>query len=204
MVSLAVKKSDPDLVIGLLERNPDALSAVYDQYGPLTYSILLRITRDRAVAEDLTQELFLRVWTRISDYEATRGSLGVWMVSIARNLAIDFVRSTRVRAGAQLNTYWQLEWLASSSSSSESVCQDLDLIRKTLATLTSAQRQLLELAYFEGCSQSEIAHRLKTPLGTVKSRMRVAVQQLRLAVLTMGSATRTDRATSERPPVALA
>lgn len=173
MVPREAQRSESELVEGLISRSPEALAAVYDKYGSIVYSILIRITHNPSVSEDLTQELFLRVWTRTRDFDTGRGSFGVWIVSITRNLAIDFIRSAQHRTSVGI----QPESLIRSDA--EMAFEDVEFSRKMLATLTIGQREILELAYFEGCSQTEIAERLKTPVGTIKSRMRAALQQLR-------------------------
>ena len=174
MTARSGAKLDGELASSLLHGDSNALASVYDQYGALVYSVMLRITRDPAVAEDLTQDVFLRVWTRIDDFNSHRGTLGVWIVSIARNLAIDFVRSTRTRSGLL-----QAQAYTAEPNQRSYDFEAVELVRRTFAALTISQRQLLEMAYFEGCSQSEIAARLQTPLGTIKSRMRAAIQQFR-------------------------
>ncbi len=167
--------SESELVSGLVDRRPEALAEVYDRYSSLVYSILIRITHNPSVSEDLTQELFLRVWTRSRHFDQSRGTLGVWIVSITRNLALDFLRSPHQRANVNIHPDLLIHRRAELSF------QDLHISRKMLAMVTSDQRELLELAYFEGCSQTEIAERLNTPVGTIKSRIRATLQQLRSA-----------------------
>ncbi|MDQ2777615.1 MAG: sigma-70 family RNA polymerase sigma factor [Acidobacteriota bacterium] len=166
----------------LSARDPDSLTAVYDRYASLSYSVLIRITRDEGTAQDLLQELFLRVWTRNREYDFNRGSLGVWILSIARNLGIDHLRSVRARCGTQLQPLRNFDTLPAEPDQRESLLANMHLVRKTLSSLSIRQRQVLELAYFEGCSHSEIAERLEAPLGTVKGWMRAALQSARVAI----------------------
>src|SRR5438270_21975 len=99
--------SDPSSELALIERlrnrDPEGLEAAYDRYSAVVYSLFLRITRDQSVAEDLVQELFLRVWNQASTFDPSRGALGVWILSIARNMGIDYVRSAQARFSARLD-----------------------------------------------------------------------------------------------------
>jgi RNA polymerase sigma-70 factor (ECF subfamily) len=178
------KPSDAPLIAKLKERDPEALAAAYSRYGTLTYSLIVRITRDSAVAEDLVQEVFLRLWNRIQDFDDTRGSLNVWVLAIARNMAIDYIRSSHSRFTAKTRSLDQTDF-ASISYKANEVDNTLDnskAVREAFTSLNPNQRKVLELAYFEGFSQSEIALRLEEPLGTVKSWMRSALTRLRTAM----------------------
>jgi RNA polymerase sigma-70 factor (ECF subfamily) len=175
---------ETEVIEKLRRSDPEALSAIYDRYAPLAYSLLLRITRDRGVAEDLLQELFLRIWNRRRDFDAGRGTLGTWLLSIARNLAIDYVRSAQARFNTRLRPIDQTASPSFSyqTSEPESVIDNARAVREAFADLNDNQRKVLELAYFEGFSQTEIAAKLHEPLGTVKSWMRSALGRMRLAV----------------------
>src|SRR6185312_10103209 len=98
--------SDPFSELALFERlrtrDPEALEAAYDRYSALVYSVFLRITRDQSVSEDLVQDLFIRVWTHVHSFDPSKGGLGVWITSIARNMAIDYVRSAYARFSTRL------------------------------------------------------------------------------------------------------
>src|SRR5690242_18698803 len=94
--------ADSELIERIQKRDPEGLAAAYDRYSGIAYGLFMRITRDRAVSEDLLQELFMRVWNRARDFDAAKGALGVWIISIARNMAIDHLRSAQARFGAKL------------------------------------------------------------------------------------------------------
>jgi len=175
---------DAELVEKLQKRDPDCLAGLYDRYGQIVYSLLVRITHDHGIAEDLTQDLFLRVWTRGRDFDPAKGSLGVWIVSIARNMGIDYVRSAQRRFSARLRPIDQTDQLLFSykPQGPESVIHSARVVKDALSSLNSNQKRVLELAYFEGLSQSEIAEQLQEPLGTVKSWMRAGLGRLRTAV----------------------
>ncbi len=169
------------LVERLRARDATALGELYDLYGVVVYSIILRIARDRATSEDLTQEVFLRVWNRIPSFDTERGSLSTWVLTIARHSAIDFLRS---RGGKQARLNISMETLERplTGGNAETELQsatDAKKVRAAMARLEPKHRQLLELAYFDGLSQSEMAEKLELPLGTVKTWVRTALRQLR-------------------------
>lgn len=160
-----------------------ALGALYDRYSASVYSLALRVLNDRQLAEELVQETFLRVWRQASSFDTMRGALSAWIIGIARNLAIDELRRRSVRpqaAGGDADeTLAQLE--SSDDDPSDQVYTRLrhEAVIGALEQLPEAQRAVLELAYFSGLSQSEIAERLGDPLGTVKTRMRLGLQKLK-------------------------
>ncbi len=176
-----VGANDPELIERLRRRDPDAMSDLYDRYARVVYSVILRIVRNAAVAEELVQESFLRAWNRGAEFDATRGRIGPWLLTIARNRAIDYLRSS---AGQQQATTFEL--VSSERLSlfvhTEDRMADQDQarrIRAAFSQLNANQRQVLELAYFEGLSQSEMAEKLGQPLGTIKTWVRTALTSLR-------------------------
>jgi RNA polymerase sigma-70 factor (ECF subfamily) len=178
------ESGDGDLINKLQSRDPDGLAAAYDRYGQMVYSLFLRMTQDQSTAEDLVQELFLRVWNRSRDFNAEKGTLGVWILSIARNMGLDFVRSARARFKTRMQPLDKTDelFLSYKPKEPELLIHSARLVREAFANLTADQKRVLELAYFEGFSQSEIAAQLNAPLGTVKSWMRAALERLRTAV----------------------
>jgi len=176
--------ADTELAAKLQARDADAIAVAYDRYGRIAYSLFLRVTRNQSAAEDLVQELFLRVWNRGREFDPSKGSLGIWILSIARNMAIDHVRSAQVRFQTRLRPIEQTDQRAFSYRPKEqdSILDNANAVRQAFTELTSNQRRVLEMAYFEGFSQSEIAAQLREPLGTVKSWMRSAIGRLRTAV----------------------
>jgi RNA polymerase sigma-70 factor, ECF subfamily len=171
---------DADLARRLKARDATVLGELYDRYGRLAYTLIYRIVRDQSVAEDLVQESFLRVWNRAQAFDAERGSLGPWILAVARNQALDYIRSVQGRV-------WS--GMVSADSEHPGAFRDwegdmldgirLDQVRTALTKLSDNQRTVIELAYFEGLSQSEMADRLKQPLGTVKTWIRTALKTLR-------------------------
>lgn len=172
---------DPNLIRRLQARDPKAMAEVYDRYGRLVYSIIYRIVRNPSLAEDLVQETFLRIWSRAASFDAEKGAIGAWVLTVARNRAIDHVRSTdgRLQSGAmELDRLENTTLFADMGTDAVS----LDRIRQLKSAfqkLSPTQRQVIDLAYYEGLSQTEMAERLKQPLGTVKTWTRSALKVLR-------------------------
>lgn len=174
-------KKDGDLARRLKARDPRAMSDLYDRYGRLAYSLIYRVVRDGAAAEDLVQETFLRVWNRVQSFDEQRGSLGPWVLAVARNRAIDYLRSTEGRMAASALELDRLERPAAFSSFDDRALT-IDRARALKAAfekLSPTQKQVIELAYYEGLSQSEMAERIEQPLGTVKTWVRGALKALR-------------------------
>jgi RNA polymerase sigma-70 factor, ECF subfamily len=183
LILAVVAKGDGDLLVRLQGRDPKALADLYDRYGQVVFRLILRMVRDNGVAEDLVQETFLRVWNRIGGFDSERGAVGPWLLAVARNRAIDYLRSRghRSESTIELNETEHPELFADLSTD----VFNFDLVRqvkRALDQLDSLQRQAIELAYFEGMSQSEIAERMGQPLGTIKTWMRRAIQQMRTAL----------------------
>ncbi|HEX4772443.1 MAG TPA: sigma-70 family RNA polymerase sigma factor [Bryobacteraceae bacterium] len=174
---------ESELIERIKRREPEGLTAVYDRYATAAYSVFLRITRDAAVAEDLLQELFFRIWNRSRHFDETKGALGVWILAIARNMAIDYVRSAQARFSSRLLPLGDINplFLSSRSKEVEGVI-DRGAVKAALSGLNANEKRVLEMAYFDGLTQTEIAAKLDEPLGTVKSWTRSALGRLRSAM----------------------
>jgi RNA polymerase sigma-70 factor (ECF subfamily) len=159
----------------------EALATLYDRYRLILFGLILRILHSRDDAEDVLQELFLQVWKRAADFDQTRGKPFTWLVTMARSRAIDRLRAQASRD--RLAT--EVAGTVSEESGSSDAAQDAlrseqrEIVGRALAALPEEQKRALLLAYFEGLTQSEIAERLGTPLGTVKTRMRSGMTKLR-------------------------
>lgn len=165
-----------DLLERLRTHDPDALADLYDLYGARLYSIILRICRNPSLAEDLVQEAFLKLWNRAGLLDSGHKSVGPWLMMIGRNCAVDVLRAERNR------THVALEGSTFSVPDSEPALLDNERYLRlagALQALPEDQRQVLELAYFEDLSQTEIAARLDQPLGTIKGRTRLALRKIR-------------------------
>lgn len=156
-----------------------ALAELYDRYTPLLYPVCHRILRSSSDAEDALQNSWLQVWRRAGSYDPRRGTVAAWLLTVARSRALDRYRSlsSRQRAESQVD----LEPMTPPVDPTTAAAQGQlgARVRDALAQLQPQQRQVLEIAYFQGLSQSEIAERLKTPLGTVKSWTRQGLMRLR-------------------------
>jgi RNA polymerase sigma-70 factor (ECF subfamily) len=174
-------KDEADLARRLKERDPQALADLYDRYGRVAYSLIFRIVRNGAAAEDLVQETFLRVWNRVQSFDQERGALGPWILTVARNRAIDYLRSVdgRMSAGAlELDRVENPSLFCDFSDNALSIDRTRRL-KGAFEKLNPNQRMVIELAYYEGLSQTEMAEQMKQPLGTVKTWVRSALKILR-------------------------
>jgi RNA polymerase sigma-70 factor (ECF subfamily) len=171
---------DVDLVRRLQQRDPRALGELYDRYGRLAFSLILRIVRDAGIAEDLVQETFLRVWNRVGGFDADKGAIVPWLLAVARNRAIDYLRSASGRERNSLELE-ETEYPSLYRDMESEVVQSdrARRVRAALQKLSPQYRQVIELAYFEGLSQTEMAERMGQPLGTVKTWVRTALKILR-------------------------
>jgi RNA polymerase sigma-70 factor (ECF subfamily) len=181
ILALYAGPEDRALTERLKRRDPQALAELYDRYGRAAYSLVLRVVRDRAIAEDLVQETFLRVWNRVHSIDSEKGAIGPWLLAIARNRAIDYLRSS---AGRDRNAAVELDESEHAPLYREMEAGLLasDRVRRVKAAmekLAPNHRTVVELAYFEGLSQPEMSARMGQPLGTIKTWVRTALQSLR-------------------------
>jgi RNA polymerase sigma factor (sigma-70 family) len=173
----AITYTESELVLGLKARNEKHFGYLYDHYSPALYGIALKVLNDEAIAGDVLQEIFLKIWRNIERYDVDKGRLFTWMVNIARNTAIDTLRSKAHKLGQKVHE------LAANGQGSDHLAiypsvDHLGLV-KVVEQLNKEQRVIIDLAYYKGCTQEEIAKILDIPLGTVKTRMRNAIIQLR-------------------------
>jgi RNA polymerase sigma-70 factor (ECF subfamily) len=171
-----------DLIKRMAAGDRDAFSQVYDRYAPLAYALIVRIVRERADAAEVLQDVFWEAWQSAASYDPARGSPEAWISMRARARAIDRVRSLRRRgetfvASLDENLAPPVDH-ASQDRSAQRVA-DRGAIVTGLAQLPEAQREVIELAYYAGMTQSEIAERTGQPLGTVKTRIRLGLERLR-------------------------
>ncbi len=156
-----------------------ALEELYDRYSGLLYSLVVRVTGSATDAEDVLQEVWVQVWKKAPSYDAARGNVGAWLVTTARSRAIDRVRSRGSRLRAETASGTEPLPVVPDASTDAVRSQLQQSVGDALAALEPKHRQVVELAFFEGLSQSEIAARIAAPLGTVKSWTRQALQRLR-------------------------
>ena len=163
----------------------DAFEQLYDRYAPTLYGLLLRILAQPEDAQEVLQETFSQVWRSAGSFDRSRGSEMAWLISIARSRGIDRLRARRTRADREIEAGQEISRRATNVGSSgggerDAILSELRMeVRKALEELPQAQLAALELAYFQGLSQSQIAERLGEPLGTIKTRMQLGMKKLR-------------------------
>ena len=169
--------SDEALIHRIVRGDEAALGLLYDRYGGRVYSLANCILKDAGAAEEVLQDIFHQLWRNAKSFDSTRGALGTWLLVMARNRSIDRLRR-RNPAGTEA-LLAALPDLGPDIESAAVKNEDTGRVRAALQALPEAQRQAMELAYFEGLTQTEIARRTGSPLGTVKTRLRTALATLR-------------------------
>jgi RNA polymerase sigma-70 factor (ECF subfamily) len=173
-------EGDRDLVAAMARGDRSALAALYDLHAPLLVGLVRRILGSREEAEDVVHDVFLEAWRRAADYDEARGSVRTWLVLRARSRALDRKKSAAVSKTITTAESRWLDVLGGGDDASDA--PDCALVRRVLMGLPEDQRTVLLLGYFEGLSSSEIAERIRVPIGTVKSRVAAALARLRQAV----------------------
>jgi RNA polymerase sigma-70 factor (ECF subfamily) len=160
--------------------NAEALGDLYDRYGRVAFGMLYRMLPGPEAAEEVTQDAFHAVWRGANSYRPERGAVRTWLLAICRNAAIDWRRTRGKRAEREVSMDAAAEFLADGKVDEQVVdALRAERVRKVVAELPAEQRDVLSLAFWGGYSQSEIAARTNTPLGTVKSRVRLGMTKLR-------------------------
>jgi RNA polymerase sigma factor (sigma-70 family) len=183
MPALQTKYTEAELVMLLKQRQQPAFNYLYDNYSGALFTIISNIINDRDLAADVLQEVFVKIWKQIETYDETKGRLFTWMMNVARNASIDVLRSKDFKNSQQnreLN-----EGVYEAGGSTETKTDQIGL-RKVVRQLKEEHRVLVELSYFEGYTQDEISKMLNIPLGTVKTRLRTALTQLRQYINSSG------------------
>ncbi len=164
-----------------------ALEQAYDRYGTFAFSLAARILGDKALAEDVVQEVFLRFWRQASTFDAAKGSVRNWLLSCTHHRAIDFLRQRNGKTKRDFDIT-EAEFLLKGPDVWEEVSRNADkeMLKSAIAKLPEVQKRTLELAYFGGMTHMEIAEQMKVPLGTVKGRLRLAMEKLRELITAKG------------------
>ncbi len=165
-------------VVQLQAGDEDAFAALYDDYAGLIFGIILRIVPDKAEAENLLQDCFVKVWQNIASFDPEKGRLATWLINIARNTAVDFTRS-KYYSQKTVNQNLEKIVYAESPPFSSPIPVEVLGLRQLVKKLSPVFREVIEWMYFEGYTQQEIADRFNIPLGTVKTRSRQALKELK-------------------------
>jgi RNA polymerase sigma factor (sigma-70 family) len=173
-----ISLSEEELVLALQNREKIAVEALYDMYSSSLYGVILRIVIDTATAEDVLQDTFVKIWNSFTSYSADKGRLFTWMVNIARNLSIDKIRSKDFK---NQNKNQELENNVTFIDEQRNTVYKPELlgIKDLVEKLKPEQKSILDLVYFKGYTHVEAADELGVPLGTIKTRLRMAIVQLR-------------------------
>lgn len=168
--------TETELVQLLKQRTHAAFSYLYDHYSGALYNVILSILQDKELASDVLQEVFIKIWKQVDQYDAARGRLYTWLVNITRNACIDTLRSKGYNTQKQNR---EITGSVYDTGGSTNIETDKIGLRKIVNSLKDEHKILIELAYFQGYTQDEISKLLNIPLGTVKTRMRSALVQLK-------------------------
>lgn len=172
------KYSEDELVMLLKRQDQQAFSYLYDNYAPALNGVIFRLVEDKTLSEDILQEVFIKIWNNFSSYDHSKGRLFTWMMNLTRNHTIDTLRSKGYKKQNKIsgdeNSVNNLHDTTSGMDKFDALG-----IRKQLSNLKPDQRTVIDLAYFNGYTQDEIAKEIGIPLGTVKTRMRTAILELR-------------------------
>jgi len=172
--------NDGALVAAIRNGNQEAMAELYDRYSSVVYAVALRVLGDTSAAEDVLQEIFMQLWRKPGAFDASRGNLAPWLAVITRNRAVDVLRKRRPQSELEDTTLTVDPDFAGEADRGLIV----EKVRSALQAMSSQQRNALEMAYFEGYSHSEISAKTGEPLGTIKTRIRSGLMQLRKLVET--------------------
>ncbi len=178
MAPIAVTYSEEELILLLKQQSRDAFNYLYKNYSAVLFGVINKVVFDEETASDVLQEAFVKIWNNIGQYDSKKGRIYTWMINIARNAAIDKLRSKGEIMKSKIQTG---EDIVNDVTKGQKTEQSTDTIglRKMVAELRPEYEVIVSLAYFKGFTLDEISKTLNIPLGTVKTRMRSAMQQLR-------------------------
>jgi RNA polymerase sigma factor (sigma-70 family) len=172
------KISEEELVQLLKDRNQNAVGILYDNYASALYGVILRIVQNEEIAEDVLQDAFVKIWNSFPQYDSSKGKLFTWIVNLARNLAIDkvrskdFINSTKNQSIDKIVSFVEMD-------NQQNYNPELIGLNEMVNKLDPEQKKIIDLLYFGGYTQAETAEKLEIPLGTVKTRARMAINKLR-------------------------
>jgi RNA polymerase sigma factor (sigma-70 family) len=171
--------SESVLIEKLIQRDQQAFQWLYNQYSPALYGVVLRIVRDDDQAADLLQDIFIKIWKNLDAYDATKGRLFTWMLNVARNTAIDSLRARKTQPFAEIRTDADTVHIVDQEHNTEQPKTEHIGLKDIVNQLRPERKELIDLVYFGGYTHEEAAEKLNLPLGTVKTRGRAALQELK-------------------------
>ncbi len=172
------KNLESQIVSLLQKRDKQAVSIIYDNYAPALFGVILRIVKTQENAEEVLQNVLLKVWNNSTSYDATKGRLYTWLLNISRNAAIDFTRTVKFKSSKNTDAFNPDMFNDNAAFGASSTPKDIGL-EKMINGLDQKYKELIDLVYFNQYTQSEVSQELNIPLGTVKSRLRKALSELR-------------------------
>lgn len=177
---------DKDILRLLQERDQRSITLLYEYYSPALYNIILQLVRTEAIAEEVLQDAFLKIWEKVEQYDPKKGRLFTWMVRICRNLAIDTLRSSQFKKGSKTDAI--PDSVYNDEALTQSPIETDPGLRKVVSKMDEQSRKIIDLLFFQDYTQSEASELLGIPLGTIKSRSRKAIQNLRVILKDEGLA----------------
>lgn len=176
--TIKTQYSEEQLIVLLKEKNENGFHYLYDHYSGALYGVILRIVQSKDYTEEIIQDVFVKIWNSIQQYDSSKGRFYTWMINIARNTAIDYLKSKGFQNELKNQSLPDFVYNSAELSTTND-SSDFIGFNNVLESLESDKKELIDLAYYQGYTQNEISEKLKIPLGTVKTKMRNALMKLK-------------------------
>lgn len=176
--AIKTQYSEEQLIVLLKERNENGFHYLYDHYSGALYGVILRIVQSKDYTEEIIQDVFVKIWNSIQQYDSSKGRFYTWMINIARNTAIDYLKSKSFQNELKNQPLPDFVYNSAELSTTNN-SSDFIGFNNVLESLETDKKELIDLAYYQGYTQNEISEKLKIPLGTVKTKMRNALMKLK-------------------------
>lgn len=176
--AIKTQYSEEQLIVLLKERNENGFHYLYDHYSGALYGVILRIVQSKDYTEEIIQDVFVKIWNSIQQYDSSKGRFYTWMINIARNTAIDYLKSKSFQNELKNQSLPDFVYNSAELSTTNN-SSDFIGFNNVLESLETDKKELIDLAYYQGYTQNEISEKLKIPLGTVKTKMRNALMKLK-------------------------
>ncbi|MDR6157382.1 RNA polymerase sigma factor (sigma-70 family) [Chryseobacterium sp. SLBN-27] len=176
--TIKTQYSEEQLIVLLKEKNENGFHYLYDHYSGALYGVILRIVQSKDYTEEIIQDVFVKIWNSIHQYDSSKGRFYTWMINIARNTAIDYLKSKSFQNELKNQSLPDFVYNSAELSTTNN-SSDFIGFNNVLESLETDKKELIDLAYYQGYTQNEISEKLKIPLGTVKTKMRNALMKLK-------------------------